>query len=367
MARRHTIAPPAWRRLSLPDAPRRERRGAGLAALVAVLLGATLPAHAQPAAAGVPEARVVRTLTLKGDLGSGKERRSLSGIACATPPGARERACLLAGDENDLLWSVTLTDSHIRLRHRIRLAAARGAAELDLEAATFAAGADGGAYYLTGSHGAARGSGAFEATRYQVFRIAADPATGLPRTGPGVVRTEALAAIIAASPELARVACRPHIACERLDRDGLTIEGLAARDGALYFGLRNPAAEQAILIRVPAASLFPGPAPQAQILRVHLGAGAGVRDLVPVAGGFLILAGSGRSDDHLPVRRSTIHFWDGQSATTTALAQITSPGEAKPEAMLLVAESTAGRPYQVLVLADGIKDGAPTLYEVPAP
>ncbi|MFG1284886.1 hypothetical protein [Xanthobacter autotrophicus] len=67
----------------------------------------------------------------------------------------------------------------------------------------------------------------------------------------------------------------------------------------------------ATVLKVPAGALFAGPTPKAEVLRVKLDAGNGVRDLAPVTGGFLILAGLGRSDDHLAARRSVIHFWDG--------------------------------------------------------
>ncbi|MDI4657720.1 DUF3616 domain-containing protein [Xanthobacter autotrophicus] len=336
-----------------------------MAAVLAFLLGTAAPLLAQQSAATVPEARVIRDLVLKGDLGTGKEKRSLSGIACAPPPGPGPRACILVGDEKDLMWSATLAGETIRLDARLHPAQA-GAGELDLEGATFAAAPEGGAYYVTGSHGASRSEGQYEARRFQVFRIPTDPTTGAIAPG-GITSTRALENVIAAIPGLARLACREGTTCARLDADGLNIEGIAARDGALYFGLRNPATAGATILKVPANALFAGPAPKAEVLRVQLDAGIGVRDLAPVAGGFLILAGLGRSDDHLAARRSVIHFWDGRSETAKPLAQITSADDGKPEALQLITDSIAGKPYEVLVLMDGVKDGAPRVYEVPAP
>ncbi|MFG1377476.1 hypothetical protein [Xanthobacter autotrophicus] len=340
---------------------RRPGRAQAVAAVLAVLLGTAAPAFGEQGAA--PEARVIRDLNLKGDLGTGKEKRSLSGIACATPPGPGPRACILVGDENDLMWSATLAGKAIRLDARIHAAQA-GAAELDLEGATFAAAPEGGAYYITGSHGASRTEGKYEAGRFLVFRIPTDPATGAIIPG-GITATRTLESVIAALPDLARLACREGMTCERLDAEGLNIEGIAARDGALYFGLRNPTKAGATILKVPAGVLFAGPAPKAEVLRVQLDAGNGVRDLAPVAGGFLILAGLGRSDDQLTAKRSVIHFWDGQSETAMPLAQITS-ADGKPEALLVITDSVAGRPYEVLLLMDGAKDGAPAVYEVPA-
>lgn len=338
-----------------------------IAALVGVasFLGAAAPVRAQQGAPPLPEARIVSELTIKGDLGTAKEARSLSGIACATPPSPGPRACILVGDEKDLLWSVTLEGEAIRLVARIH-PPGTGTGELDLEGATFAPAREGGAYYVTGSHGASRSKGKYEAQRFQVFRIPVDPATGAVAGG-GITPTRTLENVIAAIPDLARWACREATTCENLDAGGLNIEGIAASDGALYFGLRNPVVPAATILKVPAAALFSGPAPGAEVLRVGLDAGNGVRDLAPVAGGFLILAGLGRSDDHLAVRRSVIHFWDGRSESAKPLAQITSSGDAKPEALLLVTDSLAGKPYQVLLLADGAKNGAPTVYEIPAP
>lgn len=332
---------------------------------VASFLGVGAPVHAQQSAQPVPEARIVRELTLKGDLGTAKEARSLSGIACATPPGPDPRACIVVGDEKDLLWSVTLEGETIRLVARIH-PLGTGSGELDLEGATFAPAQEGGAYYVTGSHGASRSKGKYEAQRFQVFRIPVDPTTSA-IAGGGITPTRTLESVIAAIPDLARLACREATTCESLDADGLNIEGIAAGDGALYFGLRNPVEPTAVILKVPAAALFSGPAPSAEVLRVGLDAGNGVRDLAPVAGGFLILAGLGRSDDDLAVRRSVIHFWDGRSETAKPLAQITSSGDAKPEALLVIADSLSGKPYEVLLLADGMKNGAPKVYEVPAP
>ncbi|MEP9352447.1 DUF3616 domain-containing protein [Xanthobacter sp. KR7-65] len=334
---------------------------AGRAFGVALLVCGAVPSYAQNA---TPEAKALSRLTIKGDPGTKKERRSLSGMACATPAGQSERICLLAGDENDLLWSVTLGPDKIRLLERIHLSGSDAQTEIDLEAVAFDPKAGGGSYYVTGSHGAARNKGTYQATRYEVFRIPADPTTGKPT---GLSRTGALAKVIFAIPELAQVACGPNMSCVPLNAGGLTIEGLAAREGMLYFGLRNIAKDgRATILKVPADALFAGPTPNGEMLSVRLD-GNGVRDLAAVPGGFLILAGLPGDDDDLPQRRSVIHFWDGQGETTKPLAQIISTGAAKPESLLVLADSSAGGPYRVLVISDGEDEGLPTIYEVPAP
>lgn len=340
------------------------------AVLLAAFLAPAAPAHAQQGAHGLPEARAIRTAEIKGDIGSKDESASLSGMACATQTGSARRSCILVGDEEDLIWAVTLTDNRIQLDTRIHPAPGeyvpRGKNEFDLEAATFVPGAGGGAYYVTGSHGASRKDSLYEPKRYRVFRLPTD-AAGAVATG-RITFTRNLEKVIAAIPDLVRHACAEGKACISADDDeGLTIEGIAAHDGVLYFGLRNPTKAGATILKVSADALFSGDTSAAEPLRVQLDAGDGVRDIATVTGGFLILAGLGRSDDKLKERRSVIHFWDGTSTTTKPLAQIISKDKAKPEALLVLRDAGGGRPYEVLVLSDKEKKGTPTVYEVPAP
>lgn len=346
------------------------RRAAGLAIFLASLAG-HLPAFAESfsesCAATRPEARLIAELPFTGDLGKPKVARSISGMACATPPGAAVRDCIMVGDESDAVWRVTLSKQGIVLRDTIRLMRTGKGSELDLEAAAFLPGSDGGAYYLTGSHGARRDDASYDAGRNTVFRLPAEQGSGAPRAE-ALLHTGNLATVLDTTASLVRFNCGPDRACVPLDKDGLTIEGLAARDGALYFGLRAPAQNgEAHVVKVALDALFTSARPRGEDLRLQLDAGDGIRDLAAVEGGFLVLAGLSRSDDGLSCRRTTIHFWDGRSPTTRPLAQIISTRAEKPEGLLVVQPSVGGAPYQVLVLSDGGLNGAPKVYEVPAP
>lgn len=340
---------------------------AGAAALACALVlaaGATSGARADMGtSAPAPLLAPLRELATVGDLGRPKAARSISGIACATAPGAPVRACIMVGDEPDHVWTVTLTGDALRVEGRIRLRGKGGAGELDLEAAAVARQPDGSLfYYVTGSHGAGRGTARFDPARYGVFRLPGDPAAGT-----GVAQSRALGGLIRAVPELAGKACAPRRGCVALDDGGVTIEGLAARDGELYFGFRAPVADgRAFVLRVNADALFSGRPGPAAVLRPELGEGFGVRDMAAVEGGFLILAGRAVSDDALEVRTSAIHFWDGRSAATRVLGRLRTAGGAKPEALLVLREAAAG-PYRLLVLSDGVPGGAPAVYEVPRP
>jgi hypothetical protein len=98
-----------------------------------------------------------------------------------------------------------------------------------------------------------------------------------------------------------------------------------------------------------------------------VGEGRGIRDLLAVKDGFLVLAGPD-DDERTEQPSSMILFWDGRSTdgriararplAQLDVAQVRRPGcdeGVKPEALTLLAETA--REYRVLVLSDGMCDG----------
>jgi hypothetical protein len=70
----------------------------------------------------------------------------------------------------------------------------------------------------------------------------------------------------------------------------VNIEGLAARSGVLYFGLREPAVDQtAYILTVRADALFGQGAVNAEIYEFDVGKGRSIRDLLAVPEGVLML------------------------------------------------------------------------------
>ncbi len=218
--------------------------------------------------------------------------------------------------------------------------------------------ADGAFYYLVGSHALSRG-GELQPSRFFVYRVPVDPATGAPSGA--AVRSAGLRNLIEGVAPLRAHAGQP-IAAAGSDGHGVNIEGLAVRDGQLYVGFRGPVLDgTAYLLRVAAAPLFAGQPADPRLLPIALGPGRGVRDLAAVASGLLVLAGP-EADQGATF---ALFFWDGSGARPRLLGELSKGQEAKakPEGLLVLDEDAAS--YRVLVFHDGARDGAPAAYRLP--
>lgn len=232
---------------------------------------------------------------------------------------------------------------------------------LDLEATA----AEGSIVYLTGSHGRVRnigvkgnvvGVGGVEARRHRdcVFRFT----LGADGT-PGPVERTSLWSVLDAHPVLG-----PFRALASKE-NGVDIEGLAVKDGRLYFGFRGPVLRDRW---VPVLSCtFDDPSGTARTLYVQLG-GRGVRDMVAVDDGFLILAGPTGDGDW----SFRIYHWDGKDGLNDAdpgktrrLADLPRAAAGKPEGLTVLGRS--GDRYDLLLLYDGAKGGAPTRLSLKVP
>lgn len=292
-----------------------------------------------------------------------KEAENISGAACYRVNGAR-KSCLLASDEADSgkYARFFAIDDHTivpgptitllpKKRHGQKMK------ETDVEGVSFAE----GSYYLIGSHGLSKKAAEFQLSRFFVYRFRVDSGTGMPGFPFGgespaqeVERSDHLRAVIAATPKLQGYAEKP------LDEHGVNIEGLAVRGDRLFLGFRGPVINgkaQVMSVNIDAAF---GSAPASpQVFPISLGDGMGVRDLVTVADGFLVL--SGPEADELG--EADLFFWDGRSAAPARLGMLGGvPDGAKPEAVLVLAEDMEA--YRLLIMSDGIPGGAPTEYRV---
>ena len=301
-------------------------------------------------------------------------RQSVSGIACALN-ARQQRVCLLAFDEGADGYFARLEGGTLKpLKKPVTLIPGDG--ELDAEAAA----TDGRYFYVAGSHSPRRSDCSARPDSRHVVRFARDADTGR-ALKPGVVKramnkvlgdsapagyadSTRLWTIMQAQPALAA-----HVA-EKLcmgDQGAVNIEGMAVQDGRLTFGFRGPVSGgAATLLSVDADALFDptGRAdPKVVVSTLALGAHTGIRDLVAVTGGFLLLAGP---DDERASQKTvdfSVWFWDGVSPQARALAQLDTrqvslrscDKEIKPEALTVLQETAKG--YQLLVLSDGLCDG----------
>jgi hypothetical protein len=318
-----------------------------------------------------------------------KTRQSVSALACNLDARQR-RICLVAFDEGTQARYAYLGDKAL-LPDAEALRLRPTDDELDAEGAA----TDGQYFYVTGSHSAKRGDCASNPGSRHVLRLKLDPATGRALRTPAGSASEALAAL-ADSGRLwplmqAQPALAPHVGEHKClgsesppdapalaGQQGVNIEGLAVRKGQLYFGFRGPVLQGvAQVLRVEADALFAPPSaplPQAVMTGLALGQGRGVRDMVAVKTGLLLLAGPDDSSANQDAGW-TVAWWDGQSSPgrvvqPKVLATLDLRGvklgkcdkELKPEAMTVLEETPTA--YKLLVLSDGMCDGGPLAFTV---
>ena len=320
---------------------------------------------------------------------SQKVRRSVSGMACNLD-AKQQRICLMAFDEGGEARYAYVGNEVLKIEtERVVLRATSG--ELDAEGAA----TDGRYFYVTGSHSAKRSDCSSNPDSRHVIRLKLNPATGraLQPTGgssatalPGYADTGRLWQLMQSQPELqAYVGDGKCLGTESpakngtlAGQQGVNIEGLAVKDGVLYFGFRGPALNGvAKVLAVNADALFSpegGSNPKVSVTPIALGERRGVRDMVAVKSGFLLLAGPD-DDESSQAAGWTVAWWDGKSSSAVVqprllaaldLSQVTlrkCDKELKPEALTVLEETPKN--YKLLVLSDGMCDGGPLAFTIP--
>lgn len=337
-------------------------RGPQALILAFVLVFFLVAGGALPAVAKDPDAWVVKG-RLFGKYGG--KSIDISGIACSTAVGF-PRSCLVIDDNLQSAQFVVVRPGTLVAGDLVRLISNsyKGKPlELDGEGVAYAD----GYYYVMGSHGYPRDrehkldpirdadkiKARIDASS-QIVRVAAHAGAS------EIMATGKLRAIIAANPVLSPFLDR------RLDINGLTIEGVAVKDGRLFAGFRAPSLDngRAVILSVQLGALFGGDAPDAKLYQLPLGDGRGVRDLTAYGDGFIVLAGPATGDGAYAV-----YWWDGVSENTRVLRDLVDvigqDGKRKAEALLPLDESPTR--LRVLILFDGEKQGAPVAVKMPRP
>ena len=327
-----------------------------------------------------------------GPLGSGmgfsfpsiKTRRALSGIACP-PSQSRERLCLAVFDEGAEARHLGINDdAYVPDNEQVALRS--GNIELDAEAAA----TDGAFYYVAGSHSAKRNDCANNPESRHVIRFRVDPKSGRAlRNVRGTLAdysdTDRLWSIMATTPQLqAHVGdsmClgteAPKDAPQLTGRRGVNIEGLAVKNGRLFFGFRGPVDDgNAHILAVNADGLFSGKDARPTRVSVNVGKGRAIRDLLAVSDGVLVLAGPDDDERNASVGW-TVSRWDGQETSvhdgqikTLATLDLSNvklhscDHEPRPEALAVIADKP-GEAYQALIFSDGMCDGGPLRFTIP--
>jgi Protein of unknown function (DUF3616) len=309
---------------------------------------------------------------VKGDLigKNDKTSKDVSGIACTTQKEF-PRSCLVIDDNLQDAQFVVVRDGKLVAGDTINLIAnkfKKKRLELDGEGVAFSR----GFYYVMGSHGHPRDSDGkldpVEDAELIKARIAASSQIVRFRAKDGtdakVERTSNFREMIAAQPDLVPFMDR------RLEKNGLTIEGIAVRGDTLFAGFRAPVirddkecaiARCAVVLSAPVDALFGDGTASNRLFRLKLD-GRGVRDLAFFEDGILVLAGPAASEPGI----YAIYSWDGESEDARLLSELTQfAPERKPEGLLPLDKS--GGKLRVLIMFDNDPNGAPTPVEVPAP
>jgi len=322
-------------------------------------------------AAGQDEAWRVKGRLLGQD---GTKAEDVSGIACSTDTGF-PRTCLVVDDETQGAQLVIVHDGEIRAGAFIPLiddAFDGETLEFDGEGVAYAD----GYFYVIGSHGHPRDRSnkldpvrdaakirASLAASSKVIRIRLDAsavdADGGLSTPPEITRSNRLRTLLAAEQRLA-----PFVD-QRLEDNGLTIEGVAVRDGRLFAGLRGPVLndKRAAIFSVAVDALFDGSAADPRLDLVKLGRGQGIRDLAAFDRGLLILAGPSAETKG----QYAVFFWDGSERKRLRdLPRFGSRRDQLKAEALLPLERASGQ-VRVLLLFDGAKEGEPRPMDIPLP
>jgi len=313
-----------------------------------------------------------------------KTRRALSGVACPVSK-ARERLCLAVFDEGAEARHLTINDEAY-VPDNEQVALRPGNIELDAEAAA----TDGAFYYVAGSHSAKRNDCANNPESRHVIRFRVDPKSGralrnVRGTLVDYADTDRLWSIMSTTPQLqAHVGDSmcvgtepPRDAPQLTGKRGINIEGLAVKNGRLFFGFRGPVDDgRAHILAVDADGLFSGKDARPARVSVNVGKGRAIRDLLAVSDGVLVLAGPDDDEKNASVGW-IVSRWDGQETAdpdghiktlaTLDLANVklhSCDHEPRPEALAVTADKP-GEAYQALIFSDGMCDGGPLRFTVP--
>jgi len=228
---------------------------------------------------------------------------------------------------------------------------------------------DGRFAYVTGSHSRKRDPCVANPDSRHVYRLTLQSDGRVQQSPPPVDDQGRLWDVMSADPVLGPFVDK----CLGKDGHGINIEGLAARNGQLYFGFREPARDKtAYILRAAAGTLFDGGDLASKLFTLDVGKASGIRDLLAVPDGILVLVGP--DDDSQKNVPWWIGFWDGGDAsphiTLRQPAELELPKvsgddcqkEMKPEAMALLADGPDFR--RILVLSDGMCDGGPLAFRI---
>jgi hypothetical protein len=306
--------------------------------------------------------RVSEVWPVDGRLASrdGKKARDVSGLACDTAAGF-PRHCVVVDDEAQAAQVVTLYDGRLEAGPIVPLisdAFDGKPLELDGEGVAFS----GGDFYVIGSHGHPRdrkrsldpdrdreeiAAKIKASSRLIRFKLPAKRDGNRETIAVGVVSSSRVREAIAASSALS-----PYMD-QRLEQNGVTVEGIAVVGDRLYVGFRAPLLDggKAAIMSLAVDALFGSGPLDAQVALLDLD-GHGVRDLSVRDGTLVILAGPADDQDG----PYAVYLWDRMLPPVLLGGLTDVASDEKPEAILPLDDPPGAMRF--LILSDGVKEGA---------
>jgi hypothetical protein len=335
----------------------------------------------------------LKRMTIQGEFAvSGGTATDISGMACL--PEGTPRKCLLVNDQNKNAQFATIQDDRIDVGDIMPLIGdARddrtlgsppediceekaGFKDLDGEGVAYAA----PHFYVVGSHGCARKNGKFRLSSFILARLRVDRA-GQPLDGAGrPLARKDFAQAVETTYRVSDLLQRAGKAAKFFGRNlksekGLNIEGVAVLGDTIWFGLRAPVrkGKKAYLVGGAIDDLFkPGnkrSKAKPEVVPVELD-GLGIRDLAPLPDKRLLVVAGAAEGPEVPFQLFVVDPAKEEVTPIGPLPAVTQPVDGKTETgkaegvtVLDIAEDRA----QIVVLFDGLPNGAPHLANITIP
>jgi len=315
----------------------------------------------------------------------------ISGMACL-PQGA-PRKCLVINDENNNAQFAAIGDDRMDVGDIVPLIGNEEDGRtlgsppedicegkprftnLDGEGVGYAA----PYFYVVGSHGCGRNSGKFTLSSFILARVRVDrfgqPADNAGRT----LASEDFAQAVETTYRVSDLLQRAGKAAKFFGKDlksqnGLNIEGVAVLGDTIWFGLRAPVRKgKAYLVGGAIDDLFKSGNKRSKarpdVVAVELD-GLGIRDLAPLPDKRLLVLAGAPDGPEVTFRlfvvdpaREKVTPVGSLSAVHQPVDGKTKTGKAEGVTVLDVADGKA----QIVVLFDGLPDGAPHLADIAIP
>lgn len=336
----------------------------------------------------------LKRMTIQGAfaVSEGTAATDISGMACL--PEGTPRKCLLVNDENKNAQFATIDNDRMVVGDTVPLIGreqdsrtlgrppdetcekADDFKDLDGEGVAYAA----PYFYVVGSHGCGRSKGKFRLSSFILARVRVDR-QGQPVDSAGTpLARDKFAQAVETTYRVSDLLQRAGKAAAFFGKDlesanGLNIEGVAVQGDTIWFGLRAPVRKNktAYLVSGDIADLFKAGNKRSKakpdVVPIELD-GLGIRDLAPLPDKRLLVVAGAAHGPEAPFKLFVVDPAKGKVRPIGPLMAVTGQvdGETKTgKAEGVTVLDMTGDKAQIVVLFDGLPNGAPHLANVSIP